>query len=742
MWTADGLPVDPSAVHIVLQLRWRAGAEPAAEAFIAALDPARDGVALLHRQAMVRNTGPGGVTQEAFGFVDGLSQPSAAPDPGAIGQRWTDEVPRGELLLGWRTSRDAMPVPARPHPLLDKGSFLVVRKLRQRVDRLNARIAEQATLLGLPAPLLMAKMMGRWPDGRPLALPEGGPTNDFNYAGDAQASRCPFHAHVRRANPRDLGLAGPVALPRLLRRGMSYVGPDEGERGLVFMAFNANIAEQFEVVQRWIARANSTGGYAGQADPILGVPTPGQPRVMRFEHEGRPYRLDLGDEAFVELQWGGYYFVPAIPALRDLAAVMKSAVPPPAPPAPRERQPQFPPRAGSLRDWQLWLETRDTAEAAWAHVRGQGGVLDTAYGVLVGSEAAVQEVLHDDGRRFSVSGYGQRMRESLGVGFLGEDPAGGHDAHAPKINQALQDTSEREGFDYAYEVGRRLLAGMRALGQQLEQAEIDVDVEAYAGAALAELTTAWFGVPDGVHVWGVERHASDDPRRRCPAGFMAVSRHVFGPEPRPEISELGRAAGPMLREQTAAWLATQPKLPRLAQQIVEATLPFVAEDPDIVERTLAGIILGFAPTLLGNAMLSYGALIVHKDFWRLQALWRPGSDAFAASTKLLRPAFERTLLAFGAPAMVWRIAAQDTELGGVKIAQGRKVVVGLVSAMAERPDHLTAFGGPRPPDSRATIHACSGYNMGMGVLQGLLAALLEAGTLRPTASPEALTWQL
>jgi len=62
--------------------------------------------------------------------------------------------------------------------------------------------------------------------------------------------------------------------------------------------------------------------------------------------------------------------------------------------------------------------------------------------------------------------------------------------------------------------------------------------------------------------------------------------------------------------------------------------------------------------------------------------------------------------------------------------------------MTETQDHYTAFGGPRPPHANPTVHACSGYGMGMGVMQGLLAALLEAGTLRPTASPVALTWQL
>jgi len=744
----NGNPVDPSTVHVVLQLRWRAGGALAAGKFIGAIDRMKDGLILLHRQPMVRNTGPGGVTQEAFGFVDGISQPVGTTrvdelNPIVAGQQWTDEVPCGELLLGYRTSRDAAPVPVQANPLLDNGSFLVIRKLRQQVGRFSALVAAQAQALGLPTELLKAKMMGRWPDGRPLVGGSARPTNDFNYASDPQASKCPFHAHVRRANPRDMGATGQAAMPRLLRRGMSYGAPGDADRGLIFMAYNANIAEQFEVVQRWMAGANSSGGYAGQPDPFLGVPTAGESRVMTFEHEGRSYRLDLGDQPLVELQWGGYYFAPSIPALKDLAQAMADSTPAKADPPPL-----LVPDTRDAKAWQVWVESRETADIAWDYVRRQGGVVDTAYGVMVGSDAQVQEVLRDRGGRFSVSGYGARMRSSIGLGFLGEDPDLGHDQHAPLINTALWDVSEKEGFELSYAIGKGVLGVIRSAAQSVGMTEAPVDIEAYAGAALAQLTTHWFGVPDGKRVWGLEPHKDNDTGRRCPAGFMYVSRHVFGPEPRPEVSELGMAAGKTLKEQTAQWLRDMKEagkpLPDLSAKIVAAATPFVSDaDPDFVERTLAGIILGFAPTVLGNVEVGYGGLVYTRALWSLQAVWSPGQDPFAAAGQVLRPALTKTLVQAGVPASVWRIAASDTQIGEVKVAKGQRLIIGLVSAMTQNPDHFTAFGGPRPEvSSDPTIHACSGYNMGMGVLQGLLAALLEAGVLRPTASPLALTWQL
>src|SRR5262249_33706708 len=79
----------------------------------------------------------------------------------------------------------------------------------------------------------------------------------------------------------------------------------------------------------------------------------------------------------------------------------------------------------------------------WQYVREQpNGVLATGYGLLVGKQKQVLEVLQDDGRKFSVCGYGERMKQSLGIGFLGMDRATGHDEqaeHTPSVNEAIED---------------------------------------------------------------------------------------------------------------------------------------------------------------------------------------------------------------------------------------------------------------------------------------------------------------
>ena len=197
--------------------------------------------------------------------------------------------------------------------------------------------------------------MGRSVDGdapTAPAAPNTPPRNDFDYGGDSKGALCPFQSHVRRANPRTPNRRASAAAPyqprvaRIMRRGMSY-GPrfedqPEDERGVVFMAYNASLAEQFEVVQRWISGGNSSGVFSGHSDPLLGVPQVGDARTFCFQDTdaaGAPVlrRIALNDPSvvnprpFVKLEWGTYLFVPSMTALATLLA---------EPPQPATARPQ------------------------------------------------------------------------------------------------------------------------------------------------------------------------------------------------------------------------------------------------------------------------------------------------------------------------------------------------------------------------------------------------------------------
>ena len=239
----------------------------------------------------------------------------------------------GEFVLGYEDEDGGLP-PAPAAPLHRTGSYMVWRKLRQDVAGFRAWVAGAAAATGWSPDLLAAKVVGRWPDGSPLVLRPGhgdhvlgndrGRVNDFSYGGDPEGLACPRGAHVRRANPRD-GLRGGgrlTARHRILRRGMPYGEPfdpanadDSGDRGLVFVALQASIERQFEIVQaRWLNDGDAFG-LGRTADPVAGaVACP-----ARQAFGGRPPRYATALRSFVTPRGGEYLFVPAISGLRALA---------------------------------------------------------------------------------------------------------------------------------------------------------------------------------------------------------------------------------------------------------------------------------------------------------------------------------------------------------------------------------------------------------------------------------------
>jgi hypothetical protein len=89
--------------------------------------------------------------------------------------------------------------------------------------------------------------------------------------------------------------------------------------------------------------------------------------------------------------------------------------------------------------------------------------------------------------------------------------------------------------------------------------------------------------------------------------------------------------------------------------------------------------------------------------------------------------------------MIHRRATRDLVLGDVQVSKGEMIVVGLVSATAERGfmDIAPAFGGTYG----SATHACPGRKLGMGTLLGMIAAMFDLpGTLRRAPSDSALLY--
>ena len=269
--------------------------------------------------------------REHFGYHDGISQPRLEDYDGP-----GSDVRAGEFVLGYP---DQAMTPELPGPeWVRDGSYLVFRRLHQDVAGFRRTMAREAAKVGLTPEQLGAKLVGRWPSGAKLALPiqDGDPDPQsldrpgmeirrLDFAEVAEGHAVPLFAHVRKANPRDVGAAQP-SRHRLLRRGIPYGPPmepgdtDDGKpRGLLFLAYQSSIANQFEHVQRaWFNSPDfppHPGAPAPGADPLVGQPAGAH--TLSLPDGGQPAVLQMA--RFVSVTGGGYFFAPSLQALAGLA---------------------------------------------------------------------------------------------------------------------------------------------------------------------------------------------------------------------------------------------------------------------------------------------------------------------------------------------------------------------------------------------------------------------------------------
>lgn len=287
-------------------------------------------------------------SKEHFGYTDGFGNPdylgverSSQPGQGKLlpDGTWAP-LATGELLLGYADEAGELPVAPVPHLFASNGTFMVYRKLHQNLATFRAFLDEQAKHYAGGKEKLAAKFIGRWRDGTPVELsPDHADSSiaqdpkrstNFTYGADADGTRCPMGAHIRRVHPRDaFGFNGRlINRRRITRRGLPYgrfaaegeAVSDNEERGVIFMALNASISRQFEFVQQqWIQYGNDAR-LGNDKDLLLG------------NHGGRGRFVVQGDTSpanppfvcsnlpdFVELRGGEYFFLPSITALGMIA---------------------------------------------------------------------------------------------------------------------------------------------------------------------------------------------------------------------------------------------------------------------------------------------------------------------------------------------------------------------------------------------------------------------------------------
>jgi Dyp-type peroxidase family len=330
-----------------------------------------------------------------FGFTDGIADPvfygQYEPELEAVevigsgklqpdNKGWTP-LAVGEFILGHASEAQELPPTAPPWSFTRNGTFMAYRKMHQNVGTFGNYVDGQASAfqkagdaqsLDEARNTILAKMVGRWPGGIPIAI---APTwdqsqaiaaqwtdipaiqltpgiartaaqtarlaaydrllTDFRYQDDIDGARCPVSAHIRRTNPRDaldpyFGVAGEnpgSALTnrrRILRRGLPYgdstVPDDTSEHGVIFMALCASLFRQFEFIQQQWVNYGSSFAAGNDTDPVVGLHREGAKFVIAADpgKDGAPF-ICANIPQFVETRGGEYFFIPSLTALREIA---------------------------------------------------------------------------------------------------------------------------------------------------------------------------------------------------------------------------------------------------------------------------------------------------------------------------------------------------------------------------------------------------------------------------------------
>jgi Dyp-type peroxidase family len=265
---------------------------------------------------------------EHFGYVDGRSQPlmlasEIQSEPRTV---YDPASPLAQFIL--------------PDPLHGEsfGSFFVFRKLEQNVagfKRAEDALASNLGLVGADRERAGAQVVGRFEDGTPLTLhssENGVPVqNDFDYTADPSA-KCPFHAHIRKSNPRGSSPGG-LAFDKgvqMARRGITYgcrlQDPDSKEFidepndgvGLLFMSYQASIDKQFHFMQTtWVNSENFPSAGVG-IDPVIGQGSSTLQQTWPPTYGSTAGGVRSLFKGFVSLKGGEYFYTPSLSGLKAL----------------------------------------------------------------------------------------------------------------------------------------------------------------------------------------------------------------------------------------------------------------------------------------------------------------------------------------------------------------------------------------------------------------------------------------
>lgn len=280
---------------------------------------------------------------EHFGYKDGISnplfyKPQDGAAPSASSKRYDPYKPLKIIL-----TKDPFVKNKAAY-----GSYLVYRKLQQDVPGFNQAVKQLAEGLKLTAnqknhgvdeaAYAGAMVMGRFKDGTPLVESDvpvtgcGEVSNGFTYDGDPEGLKCPFHAHIRKSNPR---AEHEIRERFITRRAIPYGDRDSNsEKGMLFLCFQSDLSSQFNFIQQtWTNDVNfisprvSKQRWQTGVDPVIGRASEGASVDQHWpkKYDGRE-TVSFDFKGYVHFKGGEFFFAPSIHFLKNITDISRTAL--------------------------------------------------------------------------------------------------------------------------------------------------------------------------------------------------------------------------------------------------------------------------------------------------------------------------------------------------------------------------------------------------------------------------------
>jgi hypothetical protein len=323
------------------------------------------------------------------------------------------------------------------------------------------------------------------------------------------------------------------------------------------------------------------------------------------------------------------------------------------------------------------------------------------------------------------------MSQSFGPIFLGMDWDAEYEKQSTPANAAIGKVSRREAFEIALKEARAALPGVPAPGG-------NVDIQALSDIVLAKVCSHYFDIPDGTFVkaggFGISNLV---PPGMCPADYTFPSAYIFHPDPDTFLSFIGKRTGQILRESVGKYVADRRASDELPAAPLTRALFEQFPDPgdnDLLARTIIGVMTGALPTINGNLVTTVKTWQRTSTMMALQAQLSASTqaDEFTRAHEVIEGPMRQAMQMQPTPDFIWRTAKKDHTLGTinpVQVKAGDKIYLSIIQATQSdlrggSNDVCPIFGGDRSR-SPHPIHACPGFEMGFGILLGVIYGVLD-----------------